>query len=174
MHLSDQGFTVCHPLYSERRYSRRLKRLENVERPLFPGYVLVELDLETEGWQRVRGTRGLDGEALIKMAGTDQPAPLPPLAMREILLKSPAVKPPEDKKLSRDQFMFRFRRYAIKELGWLESFRPGVRVRVTEGPFAGHEAPVEMTDKERVWVLLSLFGTQRRVEHRADQLELAA
>jgi transcriptional antiterminator RfaH len=56
-HLQRQGFDVWLPC-CERivRHSRQVKR---VRRPLFPGYLFINLDLETARWRAINGTTGV-------------------------------------------------------------------------------------------------------------------
>jgi transcriptional antiterminator RfaH len=53
-------------------------------------------------------------------------------------------------------------------------FRPGDRVRVLHGPFAGHVGLYQgMKPRERVEVLLAILGAAQRVTLAADAVEAA-
>jgi transcription antitermination factor NusG len=47
-------------------------------------------------------------------------------------------------------------------------------VKVEEGPFVGFSGIVQRTTRERVWILLNLFGRQSEVPFTRDQVELIA
>ena len=54
-------------------------------------------------------------------------------------------------------------------------FRPGDRLRVTRGPFAGHVGLYAgMKPHERVEVLLAILGGSQRVTLSADAVEQAS
>ena len=54
-------------------------------------------------------------------------------------------------------------------------FRPGDRLRVTRGPFAGHVGLYAgMKPRERVEVLLAILGGSQRVTLAADSVEQAS
>lgn len=153
--------TVC-PTVMERRPIRerarrapwlpKLRQRElDVEVPMFPGYLLVELDTDEDGWERVEYTKGVAG--LIKGAGTDLPARVPEAAARELERRCEAGPAPDD--------------------GWSKSFAPGAFVRVAEGPLATLTGAVQRADaaRRRVWVLLSILGRSGPVELDGCALE---
>jgi transcription antitermination factor NusG len=47
-------------------------------------------------------------------------------------------------------------------------------VRVDEGPLAGFTGICQRTTRDRVWILLSLFGRQSEVGFTREQVELIA
>jgi transcription antitermination factor NusG len=47
-------------------------------------------------------------------------------------------------------------------------------VRVEEGPFSQFSGIVQRTTRERVWILLNLFGRSSEVPFTRDQVELVA
>ncbi len=49
-----QGFQVCHLMYRERRY-----RGERKVRPLFPNYLMVQIDTRRDDWKKLVSTRGV-------------------------------------------------------------------------------------------------------------------
>ena len=56
-HLERQGFDVWLPRIEQIiRHARQTKR---VRRPLFPGYLFINLDLETARWRAINGTVGV-------------------------------------------------------------------------------------------------------------------
>ena len=58
-HLVNQGFAAYLPRY--RRRVRHARRNEIVLRPLFPGYLFVELDPARCRWRSINGTVGVHG-----------------------------------------------------------------------------------------------------------------
>jgi transcription antitermination factor NusG len=53
------------------------------------------------------------------------------------------------------------------------TFGKGSRVRITDGPFSGFDGIVHQAAKERVDVLLTLFGREQPVRFEAGQVEAA-
>jgi transcription antitermination factor NusG len=146
-HLLEQDFTVCNAKYVYRREYRGF--IKDVVRPLFPGYVLVQFDPFTEGWQKINGTRGV--RRLMCGAG-EKPLPVHQGAM--------------------DQLLARLQSGPLRELDWMAYFTKGTSVKALDGPFAGLTGVVEYTDKQRIWVLFSLFGRSTPVAMYKDSLEL--
>ena len=57
-HLKRQGFSVWMPICEQIiRHARKSKR---VWRPLFPGYLFINLDVETAQWRSINGTIGVN------------------------------------------------------------------------------------------------------------------
>ena len=56
-HLERQGFDVWLPCYE--RMIRHARLLKRTRRPLFPGYLFINLDLETARWRSINGTIGV-------------------------------------------------------------------------------------------------------------------
>lgn len=152
--VSEHPFEVCNPLYEDYVWSARWGRFLAALKPLFPGYILVRMDLDLPGWQRIRGTRGVD--SVISLAGCEMPAALPEHVADEILVQCHSG--------------------PVRGLGWLEKFNPGAEVTVREGPFDGLPGRVDRRDEQRCWVLLNVLGTwgKRPLEFTAGSLELAA
>lgn len=57
-HLKRQGFSVWMPLCE--RIIRHARKSKRVRRPLFPGYLFVNLDFETAQWRSINGTIGVN------------------------------------------------------------------------------------------------------------------
>ncbi len=110
-------------------------------RKFFPGYILLNVDLNDETWHTVRNTPKITG-----FVGNDRdPEPLPDEDAEKIInrIKEGAEKP-------------------IPKV----MFEEGDSVRVTDGPFANFQGIVETVnpDKGRVRVLVSIFGRETPVE----------
>ena len=56
-HLERQGFDVWLPRIE--RIIRHARQTRRVRRPLFPGYLFINLDLETARWRSINGTVGV-------------------------------------------------------------------------------------------------------------------
>ncbi|MEP3562814.1 MAG: transcription termination/antitermination protein NusG, partial [Marinobacter sp.] len=119
------------------------------ERKFYPGYVLVQMELDDESWHLVKDTPRVLGF----IGGTkEKPAPITEREAEAILrrVESGADKP-KPKTL----------------------FEPGEVVRVIEGPFADFNGVVEEVDydKSRVKVAVLIFGRSTPVELEFGQVE---
>lgn len=119
------------------------------ERKFYPGYVLVQMEMEDASWHLVKDTPRVLGF----IGGTkDRPAPITEKEADAILrrVESGADKP-KPKTL----------------------FEPGEVVRVVEGPFADFNGVVEEVDydKSRVKVAVLIFGRSTPVELEFGQVE---
>lgn len=119
-------------------------------RPYFPGYVFVRGDLEIFGDNAFNWIPGAHG--LVRFG--DAPAVVPDVLIREL----------------------RERLVEIEAAGGLvfDALKPGDRVRITTGPFAGYEAIFDMRlpGKERVQVLLSFLSRHpQRVQLEVSDIE---
>jgi transcriptional antiterminator NusG len=123
----------------------------NVERKIYPGYVLVEMDLNQETIHTINGIQGV-----IKFVGHDSrfPQPLRPDEVNRLLGIADEREEEEPK----------------EEIPFLV----GQAVAITEGPFTDFNGTVEevMADKGKVRVSVSLFGRPTSVE--LDYLQLRA
>jgi transcription termination/antitermination protein NusG len=122
----------------------------NVERKIYPGYVLVEMVMNQETLHTINGIQGV-----IKFVGQDRaPQPLRPDEVNRLL----GVGAEEEKPEERDEIPFLI----------------GQAVAITEGPFTDFNGTVEevMADKGKVRVSVSLFGRPTSVE--LDYLQLKA
>jgi len=136
-HLMRQGFKVLLPKHLKRRAHAR--KVEWVPRPLFPGYLFVEIDPESSPWRAIRSTIGIFD--VIRFG--EKPAPVPENVIDEIRAR-------QDEN-------------GLVKTSEGETFKPGERVRVLQGALGEFEALFESTDdRNRVTVLLSLLGRQVR------------
>lgn len=147
-HLINQGFTAYLPFY--RRRVRHARRNEIVARPLFPGYLFVQLDPELQRWRSINGTVGVR----CILADGDRPRCVPDRVVEEIVARQDETG-------------------AVK-LG-LPVFAPGQPVRLLTGPLAEVGALFEEArDDNRVILLLSLLGRKVRVVAPVDEVVAAA
>jgi len=144
MDVEDKVFEVVIPTVKEIEIKGGQRR--SVSKKLFPGYIMVKMNLDEESWDIVRNTPGVVGFA----SGGSKPSPL--------------TREEADRILERMQ-----EAPAEVSIG----FRKGESVRITTGPFVDFIGKVdEMNlDKGKVVVLLNLFGRQTSVELDALDLE---
>lgn len=121
------------------------------ERKFFPGYVLVQMDLDDETWHLVKEVPRVMGF----VGGTsDRPAPISDREADAILQRvQEGVEKPRPKVL----------------------FEPGEVVRVTDGPFNDFNGVVEEVnyEKSRLRVAVLIFGRPTPVELEFSQVEKA-
>ena len=119
------------------------------ERKFFPGYVLVQMEMNDQAWHLVKDTPRVMGF----IGGTsDRPAPISDKEADAILQRvQDGVEKPRPKVL----------------------FEPGEVVRVTDGPFADFTGVVEEVnyEKSRLRVAVLIFGRSTPVELEFGQIE---
>jgi transcriptional antiterminator RfaH len=136
-HLIRQGFGAYLPRYHKRR--RHARRVELVAAPLFPRYLFVAVDLETQRWRAIHSTSGVSR----LVCNGDEPAPVPPDVV-------PALQQREEA--------------GFVKLERRPQFAPGERVRVVDGIFTDTLGLFEgMADRDRVAILLDLLGRKVRI-----------
>ena len=121
------------------------------ERKFFPGYVLVQMEMDEDTWHLVKSTPKVLGF----IGGTpDKPAPISEKEANAILNRvEESVEKPKPKTL----------------------YEPGEAVRVIDGPFADFSGVVEEVnyDKSRLRVAVLIFGRSTPVELEFSQVEKA-
>jgi transcriptional antiterminator NusG len=118
------------------------------ESMFYPGYVLVEMDMDDEVWHMVKGTPRVTG-----FVGTgQQPTPLSDDEVKQIVYRVADSK--EKPKLK------------IK-------YEKNETVRITEGPFATFTGVVDEVneDRETLKVMVTIFGRSTPVELEFGQVE---
>lgn len=121
-----------------------------VKRNVFPGYVLVRMELTDESWSVVRNTPGVTGF----VGHTHSPSPLSLEEVEKILAPLPTKK--SDKPEVR-----------------VVDFEVGESVTVMDGPFATLPASISeiMPDQQKLKVLVSIFGRETPVELSFTQVQ---
>ncbi|MCX7180918.1 MAG: transcription termination/antitermination protein NusG [Proteobacteria bacterium] len=121
------------------------------ERKFFPGYVLVEMDMNDESWHLVKSTPKVTGF----IGGTaTKPTPISDKEVAKIMQQiQEGVEKPRPKVL----------------------FETGEMVRIKEGPFTDFNGNVEEVnyEKSRMRVAVTIFGRSTPVELQFDQVEKA-
>lgn len=121
------------------------KRKE-VERKLFPGYVLVKMVMTDDSWFVVRNVRGCTG--FVGPNGADgKPIPLTEKEVASLGVEKKEI----------------IVNYAVGDI-----------VTITDGPMENFSGRVDEIDQEKnmVRVIISMFGRETPVELELDQVEL--
>ena len=121
---------------------------QTVQSKIFPGYVLVRMELTDESWSAVKNTPSVTG-----FVGTTHPTPL----STDDVVKFLAPKPKEAKKAEAPKVV---------------DFNVGESVTVMDGPFATLPATINEINAEaqRLKVLVSIFGRETPVELSFSQV----
>ena len=146
MGMEDKIFQILIPSEEVTETRNGKKRVTN--KKFFPGYLLVEMDLEENSWYVVRNT-----PKVTSFVGVgNKPTPLPEEEVTAIL----------------EHIGKRLERRALKT-----QFDKGDLVKVMEGPFANFSGSVEdiNPERERVKVMVTIFGRQTPVELEFHQVE---
>ena len=113
---------------------------------MFPGYVLLKMVMTDDTWHLVRNVRGVTG-----FVGEASNKPIP-LTEEEVLA------------------------LGMEKHEIVVSYGVGDRVRINDGPLESFTGVVEEIDpeKNRVVVVVSMFGRETPVEMQLDQVEVVA
>ena len=116
---------------------------KDVERKVFPGYVLIKMVMTDETWHLVRNVRGVTG-----CVGSANKAI--PLSEEEVLAMG----------MEKHEIVVRY--------------NVGDHVRIVDGPLASFTGVVEEIEpeKNRVSVIVSMFGRETPVDLELDQVEV--
>jgi transcriptional antiterminator NusG len=144
MQMQDQIFAVEVPTEDEIEVKEGKRR--TVQRRIFPGYILVQMQMNDDSWYVVRNTPGVTG--FVGMG--NKPTPLRQEEVQGIMRRMEAEAP------------------KIKV-----TFRSGQKVRIIDGPFNDFMGIVDEIDMDRakVRVLVSFFGRETPVELDFLQVE---
>ena len=117
-----------------------------VEKRTMPGYVLVNMELNDDSWQLVKGTPGVTGF----VGASNEPVPL--------------TQPEVDRLLHRE---------VAQKVATKAQFSIGESVKVVSGPlsdFSGEISEINQ-DAAKLKVLVSIFGRETPVEVGFDQVK---
>ena len=117
---------------------------KEVERKVFPGYVLVKMVMTDDAWYIIKNVRGVTG---FVTSGSTKPTPLT-----------------EDEVLT----------LGMERREIVVAYNVGDQVKITDGPLATFLGTVEEIEpeKNRVCVVVSMFGRETPVELELDQVEV--
>jgi transcriptional antiterminator NusG len=126
-----------------------------VQNKVFPGYILVRMELTPESYSCVRNTPGVTGF----VGATDRADRPAPLSLDEVLKWLVPVVQQEGKKAGKPE---------VKVL----DFEVGDSVTVTDGAFASLQATISEinADQQKLKVLVSIFGRETPVELNFNQV----
>ena len=126
----------------------RTRHLQRARRPLFPGYLFVQIDPERQEWRRINSTYGVSRLVALERGC---PTRVPPQVMAGIFGHC-------------DGDTWRVQ---------ADGLEPGTEARLVQGPFARMIATVEaLPEADRVLVLLELMGRATSVGVSLDDLEI--
>ena len=116
---------------------------KEVERKVFPGYVLIKMVMTDDTWHLVRNVRGVTGF----VGSANKPIPL---SEEEVLAMG------------------------MEKHEIVVQYSVGDNVRIIDGPLAGFTGTVEdiEPEKNRVSVMVSMFGRETPVDLELDQVEV--
>lgn len=133
---------------SEKVIELKGKKKKEMDKKFYPGYILVEMELDEETWHLIKNTPRVTG-----FVGGVKPVPLPEEEVEVILQqieKGPAM--------------------VVKS-----KFEKGESVKIIDGPFTNFVGYVDEVDAEhgRLRVMVSIFGRHTPVEISFSQAEKA-
>jgi transcriptional antiterminator NusG len=146
MNMEDQIFEVIIP--TEDAVEIKGGKKQNVKRKVFPGYVLVRMDLDDDSWYVVRNTPAVTG-----FVGPPGARPVP-LSYREV---EAILAEPEEGETA-----------VVTKV----DYEVNENIRVTSGPFADFTGTISEinADASKLKVLVSIFGRETPVELGFDQV----
>ena len=120
----------------------------NSKRLMYPGYVLVEMEMNDDLWHAVKSTPRVTGF----VGGGNTPVPLSATEVNDILYRqATSAERPRPK----------------------QTFEKGETVRINDGPFSNFSGKVDEVNSERntLRVLVTIFGRATPVELEFGQVE---
>ena len=142
-HLEDMIVDIQIPLEKVTEITEKGEAKE-VERKVFPGYVLIKMVMTDDTWHLVRNVRGVTG---FVGEASNKPIPLSDEEVREWGMEKHEIEV----------------RYKV-----------GDRVRIADGPLESFTGVVDEIDaeKNKVTVVVSMFGRETPVEMELEQVEV--
>lgn len=147
--LAQQGFEVYVPRYF--KTVRHARRVNVVRAPLFPNYIFVRIDLETQRWRAINSTVGV--KRLVGHEG------IPARIATDVV---------DDLREHEEADGF------LSIVSPAKRFKTGDAVRILRGAFDSCRGIFQArTDNERVEILLEMLGRKVRVVTDAQLIEPA-
>lgn len=145
MNMEDRIYEVIIP--TEDAVEIKGGKKQQVQRKVFPGYVLVRMDLDDDSWYVVRNTPAVTG-----FVGPPGARPVP-LSLTEV---ESILREPEEGEVVAPSV----------------EYEEGENIRVTSGPFADFTGTISEinADASKLKVLVSIFGRETPVELGFDQV----
>jgi transcriptional antiterminator NusG len=134
---------------------------QQVQRKVFPGYILVRMDLNDESWGAVRNTPGVTGF----VGATSRPSPL---SLDEVV----NILAPATRKAATVAQGGKAAASGDKPRVEVVDYQVGESVTVMDGPFATLPATISEIDPvhQKLHVLVSIFGRETPVELAFSQV----
>jgi transcriptional antiterminator NusG len=135
--MQDKIFDVLVP--KENQIEIRGGKRKTIEKKIFPGYVLVNMDVSNDSWYVVRNTpnvTGFIGSGTVPVPVTD------------------------------DEINNLLKRMAVEEPKYKIDLKVSDLVHINDGPFKSYDGTISEVDEERgkIKVLVSIFGRETPVE----------
>ena len=150
MDVQDKIFQVVVP--TEEEIEIRDGKRRSVRKKVFPGYILIQMNMDDNSWHVVRDTPGVTGFVSSEDERESRPKPVP-LEQKEVekILKQMESEAPRVK----------------------VGYTLGQSVRITDGPFTDFIGIVDqvLDDRGKVRILVSFFGRETPVELDFLQVE---
>jgi len=142
--MADKIFDVIVPKEKQIEIKNGKRRV--VEKKIFQGYVLVNMQLTDESWYAVRNTPNVTGF----VGSGDDPVPV-----------------------SDDEIRSLRKRMGVEEPKHKINFSPGEVVNIIDGPFKGFDGNISEIDEQKgkIKVLVNIFGRETPVELDSLQVE---
>ncbi len=133
---------------TEKIIELRAGKKRESDRKFYPGYILVEMELDDETWHLVRSTPRVTG-----FVGGTNPVPIPEEEVEIIIQQLEKGPAPQVK----------------------TQFQKAENVRIIDGPFTSFVGYIDEVDMDhgRLKVMVSIFGRQTPVELNFFQVEKA-
>jgi transcriptional antiterminator NusG len=131
---------------TERELQTRNNKRYEIDKKVFPGYILVQMSLTDEAYKLVKSTSGVTGF----VQSGNKPVPMEDYEVRRI-----------QQNLAASQ--------EAPKVNWNKN----ETIRVVEGPFSDFTGKIEevIPDKEKLKVLINIFGRDTPVELDFNQVE---
>ncbi|HSB30832.1 MAG TPA: transcription termination/antitermination protein NusG [Candidatus Sulfobium mesophilum] len=131
---------------TERVVELRAGKKKESDKKFYPGYILVEMDLDDETWHLIKNIPRVTG-----FVGGKRPVPIPEEEVEIIMQQVEKGPVPQVK----------------------TQYQKGDSVRIIDGPFSNFNGLVEDVDMDhgRLRVMVSIFGRQTPVELNFFQVE---
>jgi transcriptional antiterminator NusG len=131
---------------TERELQTRNNKRYEIDKKVFPGYILIQMNLSDDAYKLVKSTSGVTGF----VQSGNRPVPMEDYEVRRIQQNLEASK-------------------ETPKVAW----NKGETIRVVEGPFSDFTGKIEdiSTEKETLKVLINIFGRDTPVELNYNQVE---
>lgn len=141
-HMEDQILDIQIPLEKVTEVTES-GEMKEVEHKIFPGYVLVKMIMTDTTWHLIRNIRGVTGF----VGSANEPTPLTEEEVQALGMEKHEV---------------------------VVHYKAGDQVKIIDGPFATFIGTVDEidTEKNKVWVVMSMMGRETPVELDLDQVEV--